>query len=184
MFESILIPFGTIFVAELLDKSQLSILLLSSKTKSYLQLILGIFFAFLLVDGLAIFLGSYLTTIVPVLWIKILSGVLFITFGIMSLLKKDEDKPKIGKVRNTFIASFSLIFLSEWGDKTQLASALFATKYDPLLVFLGVMLALMLLAIGTILLSRIISANVRPGVISKVAGLVFILIGISFFITN
>ncbi len=181
MFESILIPFTAIFLAELLDKSQLSILLLASKTKQYFQLLLGIFLAFLLVDGLAIFLGSYLTELIPLFWLSIISGSLFILFGVKSLLAKDEEKPTVGKISNTFLTAFSLIFVSEWGDKTQIASALFATRYDPFPVLLGVMLALMLLATGTVLLSKVLSQNIKPGIISKVAGIVFIMLGISFF---
>lgn len=49
--------------------------------------------------------------------------------------------------RSAFISGFSMIFLSEWGDKTQIASALFATEYDPHMVLTGVMMALFLLSL-------------------------------------
>ena len=181
MLQSILIPFGTIFLAELLDKSQLSILLLATKTRHHYQLLLGVFFAFLIVDGLAIFLGSYLTTLIPLFWLKIISGGLFIAFGVKALLDKHDSKVKIKKVGNVFFSAFSLIFVSEWGDKTQIASALFATKFNPFAVLLGIMLALMLLAALTILLSKMIKAHVKSGVISKIAGVLFIVLGLAFF---
>lgn len=180
MFESVLIPFGTILIAELLDKSQLAILLLASKTKKHLQLLLGVFFAFLLVDGLAVFLGSFLTNLIPLVWVQIASAAFFILYGIKSLLEKETETVHIGKVSNTFFSAFWLIFLSEWGDKTQLASAVFATRFDPAAVLFGVMLAMMLIATGTVLLSKVLSKKIKPGIISKIAGFVFITLGISF----
>jgi len=52
IIEDILIPLVAIAAAELGDKTQISILLLSSKTKKHLQLLLGVMLAFLIVDGL------------------------------------------------------------------------------------------------------------------------------------
>jgi putative Ca2+/H+ antiporter (TMEM165/GDT1 family) len=170
MFESVLIPFFTILAAEFLDKSQLTILLLAAKVKSHAKLLLGVFLAFLVVDGLAVFLGSYLTDLFPIFWVKILSGILFIIFGIKSLLEKESEKVTLGKINNTFLASFSLLFLSEWGDKTQIAAAIFAARFEPLPVLIGVMLALMLLATATVFFSKVLSSRVKPGVITKAAG--------------
>ena len=38
--------------------------------------------------------------------------------------------------------SFGIVFLAEWGDITQLATANLAARYDPLLVFAGATLGL------------------------------------------
>jgi len=54
IIEDILIPLVAIAAAELGDKTQISILLLSSKTKKHLQLLLGVMLAFLIVDGIVI----------------------------------------------------------------------------------------------------------------------------------
>jgi putative Ca2+/H+ antiporter (TMEM165/GDT1 family) len=64
MIEDILIPLVAIGLAEMGDKTQLSILLLSSRTDRYLQLLLGVMLAFFIVDGAAILLGSWITTVV------------------------------------------------------------------------------------------------------------------------
>jgi hypothetical protein len=45
IFEDVLIPFLAITIAELGDKTQLSILLLSSRTKKYSFIFLGVFFS-------------------------------------------------------------------------------------------------------------------------------------------
>jgi Ca2+/H+ antiporter, TMEM165/GDT1 family len=160
------------------DKTQLSILLLSSKTKEHLKLFLGIFLAFLIVDGLAIAFGYWITNILPMWLLGFISGAIFIAFGILILAnKKEEDEDELS-FSKPILTGFSLIFVSEWGDKTQIASALFATKYNPWSVLLGVMIALSLLSIVTIYLGKFISDRIDRSVITKVDGIVFIIIGI------
>jgi putative Ca2+/H+ antiporter (TMEM165/GDT1 family) len=76
-----------------------------------------------------------------------------------------------------------MIFLSEWGDKTQIASALFATEYDPRLVFFGVMTALLILSVLAIYLGKFLASRIDRRLITKAAGVVFLLIGISFVLS-
>ena len=73
-----------------------------------------------------------------------------------------------------------MIFLSEWGDKTQIAAALFAVEYNPWQVLIGVMTGLALLSILAIYLGKFISGKIDRRLISKIAGALFIVIGISF----
>jgi putative Ca2+/H+ antiporter (TMEM165/GDT1 family) len=182
--DEILIPLVAVGLAEMGDKTQLSVLLLSSRTREYVQLLLGVMFAFLLADGFAILVGSWVTSVIPVHLVKLVSGAVFILFGIM-ILRGDEDEDEDNNLspKNAFVSGFSMIFLSEWGDKTQIASALFATEYDPRMVFIGVMTALLLLSIMAIWLGRILSARVDRKVITKVAGAVFLLIGLFFLLS-
>jgi len=175
-----LIPFVTIGLAELLDKSQLSILLLSSRTKNYFQLFLGVRLAFLLVDGSAVLLGSYVQTIMPAWLLKSLAAILFIIFGILTLRQSNTDKASSISPKNILLTSFSMVALAEFGDKTQIATALFATKFDPFLVLLGVLSTLAILTLITIIVGQLILKSVSKRTINKVAGIVFILLGILF----
>lgn len=68
--------------------------------------------------------------------------------------------------------------IAELGDKTQITSGLFAAQYNSLLVLTGVMTALTLLSILAIYLGKLISAKISQNTISKIAGIVFILLGI------
>ena len=52
MLQDILIPLIIVGLAELGDKTQLSTLLLASKTERHIQLFLGVILAFLIVDGI------------------------------------------------------------------------------------------------------------------------------------
>ena len=65
MLQDILIPLIVVGLAELGDKTQLSTLLLASKTERHLHLFLGTILAFLIVDGIAILAGEWITHIAP-----------------------------------------------------------------------------------------------------------------------
>ncbi len=182
IFEDLVIPFLAIAIAELGDKTQVSILLLSSRTKQYAYIFFGVFFAFLIVDGIAIVLGNLVTTVVDITILKPLSGIVFIIFGAYMLLNKKEEKEEKKFDKNIFLSAFLMIFLTEWGDKTQVAAALFATQYNAAFVLLGTMLALCLLSLLAIFFGKILSARLNPKLLKKVAGIVFIILGITCFI--
>lgn len=95
--------------------------------------------------------------------------------------RQEEIKTKY-HFENPFYSGFILIFVSEWGDKTQIAAGLFATKYNGLMVLIGVLIALSLLSILAIYLGKFISNGVNRGTITKIAGILFIVMGISFFL--
>lgn len=180
MIPDILIPLITIGLAEFGDKTQLSILLLSSKTKKHLHLLLGIMLAFLVVDGIAVLLGSWITGIIPLIFLKISSGIVFIIFGIL-ILKDNEWKNEVKLYsKNSFLSGFILIFITEWGDKTQIASGIFATRYNALMVLLGTITALTLLSAMAIYLGKFLSDRVDKKLMEKIAGILFILMGVFF----
>jgi putative Ca2+/H+ antiporter (TMEM165/GDT1 family) len=182
MIEDIIIPLAVIAAAEFGDKTQISILLLSSRSKKHLQILFGVILAFLIVDGVAIVAGSWITTLVDIKILKIISGVVFIVFGIFMLLNRKEEEKDKKYDKNAFISAFLLIFLTEWGDKTQIAAALFATQYNALLVLIGTMLALTSLSLIAIFFGKIVSERINKKLINKIAGIVFIILGITFFL--
>ncbi len=172
--QDILIPLIAVAIAELGDKSQLLILLLASRVKKRSQLLFGVVLAFFIVDGVAILAGSWITTIIPINMFKIISGIIFVIIGILLLIKKEsKDEPKLYS-KNSFLSGFLLIFLAEWGDKTQFASALFAAQYNALMVLIGVMFALTFLSILAIYFGKLISNKINKKLITKIAGVVFI----------
>lgn len=185
MLEEILIPMLAVGLAEIGDKTQLSVLLLASRTRQYVQLLAGIMLAFLLADSFAILVGAWVTNVVPVHLVKLFSGTIFILFGIVILKGNNEEEEEKSNLssKNAFLSGFSMIFISEWGDKTQIASALFATEYNPWMVFIGVMAALLLLSIMAIFLGKFVAGRIDRKTITKIAGVVFMLIGLSFVLS-
>ena len=75
---------------------------------------------------------------------------------------------------------FGTVFLAELGDKTQLATVLFASKPSVSLVtvFVGASLALILSSLLAVTAGSVISQYVDPRYLSYIAGAGFIVIGI------
>ncbi|WP_048093902.1 TMEM165/GDT1 family protein [Geoglobus acetivorans] len=180
MLEDLVIPFTVVGLAELGDKTQLSVLLLSSRTENRLRLILGVLLAFMVVDGAAIVVGDLAGNAIPENLMRGISAVLFVAFGVLILLKGNEDETEAKSLSNPFYSGFALVFFAEWGDKTQIASGILATRYDPLLVFTGVMLSLGLLTVVAVYAGKAISERVERRIISAISGVIFIALGIGF----
>ncbi len=82
---------------------------------------------------------------------------------------------------NPLIYIFIVVFLAELGDKTQLATMAFATKYGWKTAFAGAMLGLALVnLLGAVVGEKL--GNILPqDVIHRCAGVLFIIIGVLMF---
>jgi len=80
----------------------------------------------------------------------------------------------------TMSVVFAAVFLAELGDKTQLATLIFATKESVSLisVFIGASLALILATTLAVVGGSLVSQYVDPKYLSYAAGLGFVAIGI------
>lgn len=127
-----------VVVAEMGDKTQLLAMAMAGKYK-VAQVMLGVLVATILNHALAVGLGSYINSLIPMATVKIVAGAAFLIFGFWTLRgdKIDEDekkKQKFGPVVTVGIA----FFLAEMGDKTQLMTiAIAANGHFPLLILLG-----------------------------------------------
>jgi len=178
MIWDFIIPFIAIAFAELGDKSQLIIMFLASKTRKWFMVLLGAMIAFFIIDGAAILFGRYMSHLVPYYILSTIAGIIFIAFGIFMLVRKVRKYKKMS-LRNPLISTFGFVFLAELGDKTQITSGLFAMVYNPWMVFVGVMLALLLLSLVAVYVGAFISEKVNRRALSIISGLAFILIGLS-----
>lgn len=79
-----------------------------------------------------------------------------------------------------FLTIFITVLFAELGDKTQLATLLFATNKDnsKILVFCAAALALIIASGIAVLLGDVISKHINPKLLSWIAGVGFIVIGI------
>lgn len=88
MWKIIITTFTLVFIAELGDKTQLSTMLLTSKTKSALPVFIGSASALVLSSFLGVCAGEILTRYLPPYYIKLGSGISFILIGILLLTGK------------------------------------------------------------------------------------------------
>ncbi|MEO0113935.1 MAG: TMEM165/GDT1 family protein [candidate division WOR-3 bacterium] len=79
--------FGTIFLAELGDKTQLAIFSFACTSKYPLTVFLGASFALLLTSMLAVLVGTGLQRVIPVKILHIIAAIAFIIIGIILLIK-------------------------------------------------------------------------------------------------
>jgi putative Ca2+/H+ antiporter (TMEM165/GDT1 family) len=80
--------FLTLFLAELGDKTQLAIIVLTAKTDSKLSVFLGASIALVIVSALGVLVGGTLSHYVPTEWLQRIVAVAFIVIGILMLIGK------------------------------------------------------------------------------------------------
>ena len=78
-----------------------------------------------------------------------------------------------------FIAAFGTIFLAELGDKTQIATLLYASKSaKPLSIFLASSLALVVSSALAVAVGAGVGRLIPAEIVTKVAGAAFVVIGV------
>lgn len=171
---TVLLTFVVIFPAELPDKSMLASLVLGTRYRT-LPVWLGVSAAFLVHVVIAVAAGGLLS-LLPDTVVGVVVTVLF-ALGAVILLRGGGDDPEADvetaattmSSTRMFWTSFGVVFVGEWGDITQLATANLAARYqDPLSVGVGAGLALisvagLVLVAGNRLLSRVPIDLVRRG---------------------
>jgi putative Ca2+/H+ antiporter (TMEM165/GDT1 family) len=144
------------------------------------DLLLEFIHAFLIVDGITIATGSWVTSIIPIRIVKIIYGIMFIVFGLVILIRKEKEfKPK-KFYNNAFISGFVLILFAE-KDKTQIASALFWTKYNAVMMLSGTMIALTLISIMAVYFGKVIAERINKKMLTRFAAVIFIIMCVVFF---
>lgn len=131
--------FGLIFLAELGDKTQFAVMTLCAR-HPWRRVLAGTALAFTALNLLAVAAGRVLSRLADPVWVQGGAGALFIAFGIWTLMAKDggDGGEEGGNGRSVVWTAFLMIFVAELGDKTQLATAGMAARYDaPAAVFLG-----------------------------------------------
>lgn len=173
--------FGVIFLAELGDKTQLTAMALAIRYP-WKKVFVGIAAAFALLNVGAVLVGKILFAVLPLFWIKFVSGGLFLFFGVTTLRGGEdaaEEEGKKASARGPVVTSFVMILLAELGDKTQLVTTSLAAQFDsPLAVFTGSTLALWLVSLIGIFLGRQLIRVVSLYTIQKAAGVLFLVFGV------
>jgi putative Ca2+/H+ antiporter (TMEM165/GDT1 family) len=143
--------FSLVFLLELPDKTALAVVLLSTRHPP-LPVLIGAALAFAVQTLVAVFAGS-LFGLLPRDLVRIAAGLLFLLLAFI-LLRRNLRRVEIEEEREVAIeerrvkgrpllVSFTVVFLAEWGDLTQLATAALQARYrQPLVVFLAALLAL------------------------------------------
>lgn len=173
---------GTTFLlvafAEIGDKSQLVCMTLAARHRA-LPVVIGAVTAFAFLNALAVLFGAAIAAWLPAWLVALAVALLFGAFGINALRYTDdeddddiEEKPGHGIVATTFL----LIFLAEFGDKTQLAVAGMGSTSEPYAVWAGSTAALTLTSLLGVYAGRRLLKRLPLKWIHRVSGVFFLLL--------
>lgn len=169
--------FTLIALAEIGDKSQLVCMALAARHRHW-PVILGATAAFVVLNVLAVLFGAGVAAWVPERVTATLVAILFGIFGIHTLLTQDEDNSE-ETVEQTghsiFFTTLLLVFVAEFGDKTQIAVAGLASSMDPLSVWLGATIALTLVSVLGVWFGRTVLQRFPLQWLHRLSGTIFIL---------
>lgn len=190
------VAFALTFLAELPDKSMFASLVLGTRYRPA-WVWAGSAAAFTVHMGIAVTAGHFLT-LLPHQALQIVVAVLFLAgaaYLYATSLRSGgshdgTDAARQGARPASFwrvaAMSFTVVFLAEWGDITQVTAANLAARYNPLLVFCGATLGLWAVAavavsVGAKTLDLIPMAWVRriTGTILLTLGIITILAAVS-----
>ena len=175
---------GTTFLlvglAEFGDKSQLVCMTLAARHRG-LPVVIGAVLAFAILNLLAVLFGAAVAAWLPEWLVTLAVAVLFAIFGISALRYEEEDEddkveemPGHGIVATTFL----LIFLAEFGDKTQLAVAGLGSTSEPAAVWAGATVALATTSALGVFAGRKLLNRLPLLWIHRISGIFFLLLAI------
>jgi putative Ca2+/H+ antiporter (TMEM165/GDT1 family) len=178
--ESLPISFSTftlIALAEIGDKSQLVCMTLAARHRHW-PVILGAAVAFIVLNALAVLFGAGVSAWIPERVTAGLVAILFGVFGIHALLSREEnssDKVIERPGHSIFFTTLLLIFVAEFGDKTQIAVAGLASSMAPLPVWLGATIALVLVSVLGVWFGRTVLQRFPLLWLHRLSGVIFVL---------
>jgi putative Ca2+/H+ antiporter (TMEM165/GDT1 family) len=179
--------FGIVFIAELPDKTALASLVLATRHRA-LPVFLGAAVA-LAVQSLVAVLAGHLLSLLPARPVHIGAGLLFLVTAVLMWRKneedggsEDKDSAAMGFWRTAWLV-FGVIFIAEWGDLTQLATAALAARYAaPIAVFVGATLALWAVVTIAVVVGNRAGKLMSPHITQRIAAGVFAVVGVAFVV--
>jgi putative Ca2+/H+ antiporter (TMEM165/GDT1 family) len=183
-FDLAVTVFGVIFVAELPDKTALTALVLATKYKPG-PVFLGTALALAVQSAIAVLAGSLLS-LLPARAVHIGTGVVFLISALVMWIRDEPESDEVAlsaskrSFLGTLFAAFGVVFLAEWGDLTQVATAAFAAReHAPWLVFGSSTLALWAVAGIAVVVGQRTAHLLSPKTIKRVAAALFAVIGVA-----
>jgi putative Ca2+/H+ antiporter (TMEM165/GDT1 family) len=177
--QTLLISAGLVLLMELGDKTMLTTMCLSAQYRRPGLVLLATMLALATSSVIAVIIGSILSATLPIEIITYVSGILFIGLGIYTLAKANSEEPDTCDNPGTLFGMFSLVLLSELGDKSQITIlALAADSSFAIMVFIGSIIGFLIVnSLGALAGDRV-AARIPLKIVRRVVGLVFILFGV------
>ena len=181
--------FALIFPVELPDKTFVASLVLATRYRP-VPVWVGVSAAFFVQSLVAVTAGGLLS-LLPHPVVSAAAGLLFLVGAVVlwrgaadaDVEESEEEAEAAAQATadETWLraaaTSFGVLFLAEWGDLSQLLTAGLAARYhDPVSVFVGSWLALVVVAALAVVLGRTLMRFVRLATIRRVGALICVLL--------
>lgn len=179
--ESMLVSALVVAIAEIGDKTQLLAIILATRFKKPVPIILGILTATLANHALAALVGSEASRFLDGAWFRWAIAISFIAMAAWALIpdKADDDMPGGMGRYGVFLTTTIAFFLVEMGDKTQIATvALGARFHNVLLVAAGTTLGMMVANVPAVYFGEAVTKIVPLKYVRIGAALVFLGLGV------
>ena len=183
---SLLAALGIVFLAELGDKTQLVALGFGARHRLG-PVLAGVALAYAATNLLSVVVGGLLGAALPTRALGLGGGVLFIGFALWSLRSEDDEEadaevaPGHGRIVLSVAAA---MFVAELGDKTMLATATLAAQGNPVLVWVGATIGIILSGFVGVFVGRATGARLPEHAIRIGSSVLFAAFGVGLIVTN
>ena len=184
--ESLLAALGLVFIAELGDKTQLVALGFGARHR-LAPVLTGVVIAYMATNLLSVVVGGLLGATLPTRAIGLGGGVMFLGFAAWTLWKDDADEDDEGTPNSQgsiVLSVATAMFVAELGDKTMLATATLAAQGNPVLVWIGATIGIILAGTLGVLLGRVFGARLPERATRIGSAVLFAVFGLALIVTN
>ena len=177
--ETFLVSTAVVGLAEIGDKTQILSLLLAARFGRPWPIICGIFFATLANHAAAGLLGTYFGGLFTGPWMRWILGVSFLSVALWALFPDRFEGGRVARHSGAFLTTLFAFFLTEIGDKTQIATIGLAARFEQFYpVVAGTTLGMMLANIPVVLIGDRAAAKLPLRAIRIAAAIAFVALGL------
>ena len=181
--QAFLVAFGVVFLAELPDKTMFATIVLATRYRRAVAVVIGVTLAMAVHSVLAVVLGEALRRL-PRTPTQLAVAAVFVAGGALLLRARhgDDDEVRAAPVHSAWgvVGRTALIIgVAEFGDFTQLATVgIAADRGYPAAVAAGSLVAHILVAVIAVLAGRWLERRLPVRTVQRSAGVLFVVFGV------
>lgn len=181
--EAFFTSLSLVALAEIGDKTQLLAILLATRFRKPIPIVMGILAATLANHFLAALVGHGVAGLLDSPAFRIAIAIGFIVMGLWTLVPdKMDDDLKTPDTASVFITTLIAFFIVEMGDKTQVATVALGAQYghslmQVLMVTAGTTAGMMIANVPAVYLGEALVERISLNLVRKIAAGLFIALG-------
>ena len=189
---ALLTALAVVFVAEFGDRTQLLLLALATRHRPG-PVVGGLLLGYGTTTVLGVAVGAALGTALPRTAVQVGGGLAFLAFAAWTLLaddgeeEQDQEELAADEQRRPVLLALSIagaLFLSELGDKSQLATATLAAEGAPVQVAVGALLGILGAGAVGVLAGRLLAERISPRVLRWTSAALFTVFGVALLLRS